>query len=136
MRPFHKISPTVWQSKRFQSLPPDDGRFLLLYLLTCPHNNSAGCFWLPNGYACYDLRWSEDRYEAALQALVAAKLVDHDAEHQVVLIEQWFRHNPPMNKSHRIGIGRQLDGVPSERLGTKAFDALKALETGVKSRQC
>jgi len=135
MRDFNKVSPTLWQSARFQGLPSDDGRFLFLYLLTCPHNNSAGCFWLPDGYACHDLGWEQNRYDAALQSLVAADMVDHDSENQVVLIERWFRHNPPMNKSHYKGILRQLEKVPSDRLREKAYDALEAAENGTGERK-
>ncbi len=29
MRDFSKVSPTVWQSERFNSLPSDDGRYVL-----------------------------------------------------------------------------------------------------------
>ena len=135
MREFNKVSPTLWQSARFQGLPSDDGKFLFLYFLTCPHNNSAGCFWLPDGYACHDLRWEQDRYDAALQSLIDAGIVDHDLENQVVLIERWFRHNPSMNRSHYKGIIGQLEKVPSDRLQAKAFAALEAAENGTDARK-
>ena len=134
MRDFNKVSPTLWQSTRFRGLPSDDGRFLFLYLLTCPHNNSAGCFWLPDGYACHDVGWAQDEYNAALQSLLDADMVDHDAESETILVERWFRHNPPMNKSHRIGIVRQLEKVPSDRLRDKAYAALEEHESGSDTR--
>ena len=80
MRSFHKVSPILWQSARFQGLPSDDGRFLFFYLLTCPHNSSAGCFWLSDGYACQDLGWTQDHYDTARQSLIDAEMVDHDPE--------------------------------------------------------
>ena len=135
MRHFNKVSPTLWQSRRFQGLPSDDGRLLFLYFLTCPHNNSAGCFFLPDGYACHDLGWEKDCYEEALQSLIDAEMVDHDAENQVVLIEQWFRHNPSMNKSHYRGIIGQLERVPSDRLCEKAAGALEAAENSTVVRK-
>ena len=49
MREFSKVSPAVWQSERFHSLPSDDGRYVHLYLLTNDHQNSAGCYRLPDG---------------------------------------------------------------------------------------
>jgi len=135
MRVFNKVSPTLWQSRRFLSLPSSDGRLLFLYFLTCPHNNSAGCFWLPDDYALHDLAWEQDRYDAERQSLIAAEMVDHDAENEVVLIERWFHHNPSMNKSHRVGILRQLEKVSSDRLREKAFDALEAAESGTGERK-
>ena len=94
-----------------------------------------GCFFLPDGYVCHDLRWEQDRYDAALQSVVAADMVDHDAANQVVLIEHWFRHNPPMNKSHYKGIIGQLERVPSDRLCEKAYAALEAAENGTGKRK-
>jgi len=78
MRDFNKVSPTLWQSSRFVDLPSDDGRFLYLYLLTCHHQNSAGCFWLPDGYACNDIRWEAKRYVSARQSLLDADLIRYD----------------------------------------------------------
>ena len=57
MRDYSKISPALWQSARFNDLPSDDGRYLYLYLLTSSHQTSAGCYQLPDGYSCSDLRW-------------------------------------------------------------------------------
>jgi hypothetical protein len=128
MREFSKVSPVIWRSARFQGLRADDGKLLIFYLMTCAHNNSAGCFWLPDGYACHDLGWEQDRYDAAMRLLIDAEMVDHDAENQIVLIERWFRHNPSMNKSHYKGILSQLEKIPSDRLQAKAFASLEAAE--------
>lgn len=138
MREFTKISPTIWQSRRFRSLRSDDDRYLFLYLLTCPHINSAGCFWLPDGYALRDLGWSRDRYEKARHSLHEAGLIDFDLEEECVLIERWYRHNLPMNKSHRKGTLIQLGKVPSERLREKAYAALveaEASREALKTRE-
>ncbi len=135
MRDFNKVSPTLWQSARFRGPLSDDGRFLFLYFLTCPHNNSAGCFRIPVGYALDDLGWGQDRYDEALPLLVTAEMVDHDEENDVVLIERWFQHNPPMNPSHRKGIIGQLEKVQSDRLRAKANDALEAAENAAHRRK-
>jgi hypothetical protein len=54
---------------------------------------------------------------------------------QVVLIEQWFRHNPPMNPSHHVGIIGQLERVPSDQLCEKAAGALEAAENSTVVRK-
>jgi hypothetical protein len=126
MRDYSKISPAVWQSARFNSLPSDDGRYLDLYLLTCSHQTSAGCYVLPEGYACSDLRWEPERYRAACEQLIAADLVRFDPDCDVVLITRWFKHNPPMSESHLIGIERQLERLPSFTLYEEAQTALWA----------
>jgi hypothetical protein len=126
MRDFNKVSPTLWRSNRFVGLPSDDGRLLYLYLLTCPHQNSAGCFWLPDGYVCNDLAWDRDRYIKARQRLIDADLIGFDGNEQVVFIRRWFRHNPPMNPSHVTGIEKALMQCPSIDLRDKCHEELKA----------
>ena len=75
MRDFSKISPALWQSKRFNTLPSDDGRYLYLYLLTNGHQTSAGAYRLPDGYATNDLRWELSRYVKARHELISADLI-------------------------------------------------------------
>jgi hypothetical protein len=140
MRDFSKVSPTLWQSSRFMDLPSDEGRllylYLYLYLLTCPHQNSAGCFWLPDGYACNDVGWEAKRYESARQTLIDADLIQFDEANQAVLIERWFKHNPPMNKSHAMGIEKVLVRCTSPELQQDCHDALMeawAAKTGAKT---
>ena len=133
MRDFSKVSPAVWHSQRFNSLPSDDGRYLYLYLLTSSHQTSAGCYQLPDGYACSDLQWPLKRYTAARQQLVEADLIRFDSETGVVLITRWFKHNPPMSESHLTGIERVLERISSDSLREAAQEALP--ESGSRSRR-
>lgn len=68
MRRYTKVSPKFWTSPTVRSLS-EDGRWLFLYLLTCPHNNLLGLFVAPLGYLTADLRWPEERVRAALKDL-------------------------------------------------------------------
>ncbi len=125
MREFTKVSPALWQSKRFNGLPSDNGRLLYLYLITCPHQNICGCFWLPDGYACNDLRWDVEQYQKTRSELSDAGLISFDTDGEFVLIERWFQHNPPMNNSHQIGIERQIERIPSDEMQESCLDALE-----------
>lgn len=123
MRDFSKISPALWQSKRFNSLPSDDGRYLYLYLMTNSHQTSAGCYRLPDGYATDDLCWERSRYAQAKQELADAELILFDDAESVVMITRWFKHNPPMSGSHFIGIERTLERLPSQMIRQAALQA-------------
>jgi hypothetical protein len=125
MREFSKVSPAVWQSKRFTSLPSDDGRFLYIYMLTSSHQTSAGCYCLPEGYACSDLGWEPKRYRAARKQLIDADLIHFDDETDFVMITRWFKHNPPTSESHLIGIERLLERIPSDSLRDAAHEGLR-----------
>ena len=133
MRDYSKVSPAVWQSERFNSLPSDDGRFVYLYLLTNGHQTSAGAYRLPDGYACVDLRWPEERYVKARAELVAADLIEFDTSTSVLMISRWFRHNPPMNRSHLRGIERLLEKLPSPSIRETAWNAAQVAWEAVEA---
>ena len=125
MREFSKISPAVWRSKRFFTLPSDDAKFAYLYLLTCEHQNSAGAFRLPTGYAVEDLGWTPERFLAAIEGLTNAGMVLRDEETAEMVIANWFKHNPPMNPKHRIGIVQTLERLESADLHETALERLE-----------
>ena len=133
MRDFSKISPALWQSKRFNTLPSDDGRYLYLYLLTNGHQTSAGAYRLPDGYATNDLHWELSRYLKARHELAVADLILFDETESVIMITRWFKHNPPMSESHFIGIGRMLERLPSQMIWEAASQAANEAWESVKA---
>jgi hypothetical protein len=126
MRDFSKVSPTVWRSKKFRSLSNIEARHVYLYLLTCPHGNSAGCFDLHPMYACADLGMTEIQYADCIDSLSKAGLIEWDAEENTVLITNWLEFNEPSNAKHAAGILSQLGQASSETLKKKAFQELRA----------
>jgi hypothetical protein len=103
-RDYGKISTTIWNSRKFGALGPnDDARLLYFYLHTCPHVNSLGCFVLPVGYAATDLRWSETRCLQALDSLSAVSLIGWTPSEQVVRIVDFLKFDPFTNPDHAKG---------------------------------
>lgn len=119
-RTFTKVSPMVWRSPRFIKLP-DEAKVGYLYLLTNAHVTSAGVYELPHGYACADLGWAEAGYDSVLKELSDAGLIDHDPNTEVILIERWFKHNPPTNDDHALGTRRRIEAISSDHLREKAL---------------
>lgn len=106
MRDYGKISTTIWHSRKFRGLKDADAQLLYLYLLTCPHVNSAGCFVLRDGYAVDDLAWDFDRYHRAMEALSKALLVSYDKGEKVVRIHNFFTFEPLSNGNHAKGTAK------------------------------
>ena len=125
MREFSKVSPKIWESNRFRSLADDSARLAYLYLLSNGHQTSAGCYRLPSAYACADMAWGPDKYEAALQALFEAQLIDVDGDTSEVFIHRWFKHNPPTNEKHAKGTTRLVEKIESDRLRELANQELQ-----------
>lgn len=118
-REFTKVSPNVWRSQRFRNLVTSDAQLLYLYFLTCEHQNSAGCFRIPDGYACADLGWGNERYAAAREILVTGDMVSFDPVGDVIYIHRWFKHSPPMNDKHAQGTRRLIGEIESDVLREK-----------------
>jgi len=112
MREFSKVAPQLWRSKRFAALG-DDARMFVLYLLTCPHQSSAGCMSLPDAYAAADLNWNIERLRAARNAVIEADMLVHDEVSNEYFVRRWFRHNPPTNSKHRAGIDKLIAALDS-----------------------
>ena len=117
MREFAKISCSIWSSEKFTSLPDDNARLLYLYLHTCPHVNSLGCYVLRPGYALSDLGWDADpegeiRYRNGIEALSKASLIGFDKRHNLVRIVDFLKHSPFANPKHAKGALNILDNIP------------------------
>lgn len=112
-REFSKISPALWRSGRFLSLD-SDAKVLHIYFLTSEHQNSAGCFRLPDGYACSDLGWQLGCYIRCRNQVIKVGLVSFDNETSEVFVHRWFKHNPPMNDKHALGTCNIINRVESD----------------------
>jgi hypothetical protein len=131
-RQFCKVSPALWRSPRFNALD-SDGKVLALYFLTSMHQNSAGCYAIPKGYAMSDLGWQRNRYESALSLVIEAGLVAYDDEAEVVYIERWYTHCPPQNEKHAQAIRRIISEIDSDEIRERAeadFDIADSMRSG------
>lgn len=123
MRDFSKVVPHLWRSKRFGSLN-DDGRLLVLYLLTCPHQTSAGCMSLPDAYAAADLNWTDGRLDAARLSVIEVEMLVFDPATDEYCVRRWFKHNPPTNKKHLAGVERTISALHSDTVREAAEQEL------------
>lgn len=85
-----------------------------LYLLSSPHGNMCGFYFLPPGYACHDLQWKEDKYKKAVEKLVSDKMLFVDGD--IVLIKNFIKYNPIKGPKQAAGAANRLKEVPSNKL--------------------
>jgi hypothetical protein len=144
LREYGKVSTSLWQSKKFRSLDGnDDAKMFYLYLHTCPHVNSIGCFRLPKGYVYEDLGWEFDRIDRAIEALCKALLIGWNQQERVVLITDFLAHSPITNMKHAAGAVKIALSLPkcserdqiiqqlqSDRFGAK-IDTLKSADRAI-----
>ncbi len=127
MRDFSKVSPRVWRSKKFRSLPDVWAKQAYLYLLTSPHGNSAGCYDLDPLYAASDIGMTEIAFREAIESLSIAGLIEFDKAEQTVLIVNWEAFNEPTNPKHALGLLIQLNQASSSTLKNAAFHRFLAI---------
>lgn len=120
MSRYVNIATRIWHDEKFRELP-DDAKMLFVYLLTCPHGNMCGLFYLPALYACHDLGWTEERYMATIGLLREQVCTDED----VVLIKNFVRYNPIKGSKQAIGAARRLQEVPETSLIVHFLEILK-----------
>lgn len=104
-------------------------KMLHFYFMTCEHQSSAGCYRLPDGYACSDLGWTVDEYRAARKMLLDSDLIAFDAGSSEIYVERWFKHNAPSNPKHKTGTKRLIEAIESDTIREKVeADFIEATE--------
>lgn len=113
MSRYAKIETFIWHDDKFRELT-DDARMLFLYLLTSPHGNMCGLFYLPELYAASDLQWTPERYRRGIEALSKASRIAADGN--VIWLKNHVKHNTPRGKNQIIGFVNALEKVPGNNL--------------------
>jgi len=113
MRDYGKVFSAIWASNSFRSLS-EDGRTLVMYLLTCPHGTIAGAFRLPDGYACEDLQWSSERVSKGFAELLDKGFANRCETTKWVWIIKHFEWNPLENPNQRKAALKVATLVPEE----------------------
>lgn len=126
MRKFTMVSPMLWKDKRFRSLKTDGAKLAMLYFITSPHQNSAGCYHLPDGYACADMGVSEADYKAFRKEVSDAGLIVFDDDTSEIYIVGWFEDNPITNDNHFQGCERLINTIDSDKVAEAAGHDLQA----------
>ncbi len=121
---YSKVFVKIWHSKDFRMLS-EEGKMLFLYLLTSPHRNMGGFYYLPFPYLCFDIGLDEKRVARAVEELEDRGMAVYDKDAQVVLIKKWFCYNPIENENQAKGLNKQLAEVPKSRLFELFFECIK-----------
>jgi hypothetical protein len=113
VREYGKVFSQIWESDDFRSLS-EDGRTLVLYLLTCKHATIAGVFRLPDGYACEDLQWSSERVAEGFANVSAKGFATRCDASKWVWVAKFLEWNPPENPNQRKSVAKVAGSVPDQ----------------------
>lgn len=120
MRDYGKVFSRIWESQDFRALS-EDGRSLVLYLLTCQHGTIAGVFRVPDGYACEDLQWSSERVAKGFSNLNEKGFATRCEVTKWVWVTKYLEWNKPENPNQCIAARKVAQSVPDQCTWKPAF---------------
>lgn len=120
MRDYGKVFSRIWESEDFRSMS-EDGRALVLYLLTCQHGTIAGVFRVPDGYACEDLQWSVERVSSAFAETLAKGFANRCETTKWVWVCKFLTWNPPENPNQTKAVRKIAQQIPDNCAWKPAF---------------
>ena len=108
MSKYSIIQNKIWHDDTFRN-QSDNAKTLFLYLLTSPHINMLGYYFLPKEYMKYDLNWSIEKTENILTELKNNFSVYYDEKNQIVFIKNYLKYNPLYNTNQAKGAIKIID---------------------------
>lgn len=115
MSRFGIVESAFWQNRKVAPLT-DSQALLLLYLFSCPHGNSIGCYALPEGYISADRpQWDAETVRETLSILSRKGFIERDDATKVTRVVGWFGHNPPANGKVVMSMLKAVDALPACR---------------------
>lgn len=111
MRDYGKVYSRIWESADFRALS-DDGRMLVMYLLTCQHGTISGAFRVPDGYACEDMGWTAERVAEGFANLSEKGFANRCETTKWVWIVKFLQWNAPENPNQRKAAVKQALAIP------------------------
>lgn len=118
MRAYGKVTPRFWTGptgRRIRAAGPA-AQVVALYLLTCPHANMLGLYYLPLPYVCHETGLSPGTVDEAVSALVAGDFCRYDPGTEFVWVVEMARYQvgeclAPRDK-RATGVARALARLP------------------------
>lgn len=133
MAQYFRVSPNFWKGRRDWS---DREKLLAQYLLSCPHRNLEGLFWLPLAYVEADLGWASKIVRGCMATIERDKFAAYDDDAQVLFLCKALSFQAPSTEKQVIGAVSSLERVPKtvlwdlfveacERWAPKLADAIR-----------
>lgn len=133
MAQYFRVSPNFWKGRRDWS---DREKLLAQYLLSCPHRNLEGLFWLPLAYVEADLGWQAKIVRGCMATIERDEFAAYDEDAQVLFLCKALSFQAPSTEKQVIGAMSSLERVPKtvlwdlfveacERWAPKLFQAIR-----------
>ncbi|MFA7268724.1 MAG: hypothetical protein WC073_05220 [Sterolibacterium sp.] len=121
MRDYAKASPQFWIGNTGKKLRGDsEAQVLAFYLISSPHANMLGLYYLPMAYLCHETGLPQEGASKALRRVRELGFAEYDEENEMIWVIEAARFqiadslNP--NDKQTIGIANELLKLPRTKL--------------------
>lgn len=128
MRDYAKVSPQFWigtTGKALRAAGPE-AQIVALYLLTTPHANMLGLFYLPKLFIAHETGLPIEGASRGLQSSINAHFCSYDAQTEVVWVHEMAAYQVgeqlSENDKRCIGIQNEYDSLPENPFLRGFFD--------------
>ncbi len=131
MRDYGKVSPQFWIGNTGRELKSKGPEALIvsMYLLTNPHANMIGMYYLPIIYIAHETGLGVEGASKGLQRAVEAGFCLYDGVAEVVWVEEMAKYqiatSLKANDNRCVGIQREYDAQPKNCFLSMFFDKYK-----------
>lgn len=112
---YTRIRSKFWGDEKVKTWDGDT-KLLALYILTSPHNNMIGCYILPKLYICADLGMDLEQLHKPFAKLLEDGFIKYDEQNNLILINNFLKHNPIENKNQAIAATKIVQDLPRSPL--------------------
>ena len=107
----------TWRDEKFRSLSLLEKVFWM-YLLSCPHSNLIGLFYLPPGYIYTDFQGeiSIEDIEKLLKKFCNLDMVMYDWKMHILFVKNFLQHNHITNPNQFKAAKKELIKLPKTNL--------------------
>ena len=111
MREYGQVQVAFWSHPDTRQLS-DTGRLLALYLMTGPHSNGLGCYYLPDGYIIADTGWDSETVSKGFVELFRNGFCERCETSFFVLIPNFLKWNPISNANVAKARESEFNRIP------------------------
>lgn len=128
MREFAKISPQIWideQGRKIKKLGLN-AKLISIYLMTNPHANMIGVYYLPISFIAHEVGLSIEQAETAIVSLCQIDFCSYDADTEYVWVHEMgmTQISPQLKaKDHRVkGVNEAFNSLPELPFKQRFFE--------------
>jgi hypothetical protein len=113
MRDYGKVSPKFWIGPTGKALRKHglEAQLVALYLLTCPHANMLGLYYLPRAFMAHETGLGFEGASKGLQGCIEAGFCQYDDDSEMVWVMEMARYQIA---DHLTGKDLRIKGVQNE----------------------